>query len=364
MFTLPTLYSIAKKGNIQKWTISAYEENGGAFLSVEHGQVDGKLQKTRKQIYGKNIGKKNETSDIEQAISEAKSQWKKRIDTGDTEEIPKEDDAPVIFLPMLAHKYKDHHNKMPFPCFVQPKLNGIRCLSRKVSNTEIEYISRKNKRFTTLDHLTPQLLEIMEVGEIFDGEIYVHGWTFQEITKAIKKQRGSSLLLEYHIYDIANSFLGFKDRTIILQNRILLLNRNLIPVYAGICESPLEIVDWQHMFVKDGYEGLMVRNPDSYYEYNYRSYGLLKYKDFVDEEFEIIGGKEGSGNDLGCIIFKCRAKNGLPFDVRPKGSVAYRKQLFNDLPSLIGKELTVRYQNLSDEGKPIFPVGLSVRDYE
>ena len=91
---------------------------------------------------------------------------------------------------------------------------------------------------------------------------------------------------------------------------------------------------------------------------------LQKYKEFIDKEFKIVGGYEGVGTDKGCVVFEVINEDGNVFHVRPKGSVAQRKRWFQNLKDIIGKELTVRYQELSEDGIPIFPVGVVIRDYE
>ena len=116
-------------------------------------------------------------------------------------------------------------------------------------------------------------------------------------------------------------------------------------------------------WVADAYEGLMLRNKQGPYEHS-RSRHLQKYKEFEDDEFEIVGFKEGVGNDKGTIVFKCVTKEGISFDCRPRGTVEYRKELFEDGENLIGKPLTVRYQGYGSQGAPRFGVGISIRDYE
>ena len=90
----------------------------------------------------------------------------------------------------------------------------------------------------------------------------------------------------------------------------------------------------------------------------------MKYKDFIDEEFVIVGGHEGTGDDIGTVVFDCRTKDGKIFAVRPRGSRELRREWMTDIEKIIGKELTIRYQNLSEDNVPIFPVGLAIRDYE
>jgi DNA ligase-1 len=127
--------------------------------------------------------------------------------------------------------------------------------------------------------------------------------------------------------------------------------------------SKEQAMEYYQRFMNEGYEGIMFRNEGASYLPQYRSKDLQKYKEFQDDEFEIVGGKEADGEDRGTIIFECKSERGT-FWVRPRGSREYRKRLLADLANLTGKNLTVRYQNLTEYGEPRFPVGITVRDYE
>ena len=120
----------------------------------------------------------------------------------------------------------------------------------------------------------------------------------------------------------------------------------------------------EQVFVSSGYEGMMARNINSIYKYKHRSYDLQKVKRFIDDEYRIIGGKDGSGREAGLVVFKCITRDGLEFDVRPRGSHEERAEIFKNLEDYVDKYLTVRYQELTDDGRPRFPVGITVRDYE
>ena len=101
--------------------------------------------------------------------------------------------------------------------------------------------------------------------------------------------------------------------------------------------------------------------PDGEYELAQRSRGLLKYKDFQDAEFEIIGASEGSGKFKGCVIWKCATESSGEFDVVPKGTLEQKKEWFEKKKDFIGKMLTVKFQSFSNKGIPEFPVGLGTR---
>ena len=277
---------------------------------------------------------------------------------------------------MLAHRYDKHSAKIKFPCWVQPKLDGVRMIAKK-EDGKILMWSRKGKEIDIPDKIATQLGIMLSEGQCVDGEIYVHDWTFQRIISAVKKKRADTDLLEYHIYDSPHPTLSFEDR---VPKRTMCTT--MFPAYckewnghAGLIENIkfVETVDiedqkefdlYESRFISDGYEGMMVRNQNSLYKYKHRSYDLQKVKRFVDEEFKIIGGKDGTGRETGLVIFRCITKDGLEFDVRPKGTHDERAEIYKSLSSYVGRDLTVKYQELTDDGRPRFPVGISVRDYE
>jgi DNA ligase-1 len=278
-----------------------------------------------------------------------------------------------MFLPMLAHRYDKHSAKINFPCLVQPKLDGVRMLARK-DNGIVTMWSRKGKVIDIPDKINAQLCEMLDDGQCTDGELYVHGWTFQKIIAAVKKKRDDTDLLEYHIYDSPHPTLPFEMRlpqkgvgaTMYPRHcqgwTIIGKNIKFIATHDVVDQAEFDV--YEGMFVQQGYEGMMVRNQNSPYKYKYRSYDLQKVKRFLDNEYKIIGGKDGTGRETGLVIFRCSTSNGLEFDVRPRGTHEERAVIFKNLTDYIGKHLTVRYQELTDDGRPRFPVGIAVRDYE
>ena len=132
--SLPTLYGRSTNGKIKEWKISVLKmADGTCYIETEHGYEDGKKQLDTRYIEeGKNIGRANETSPYEQALSEAKSAHSRKKDSGyveDKNKIPSASDG--LFLPMLAHRYDKHSSKIKFPCWVQPKLDGVRMIAKK-----------------------------------------------------------------------------------------------------------------------------------------------------------------------------------------------------------------------------------------
>lgn len=370
MKKFPRLYAQASTGKTKWWEISAEKVKEGATITVRYGyegQEEDKIQSTVRRVKeGKNLGRSNETTPFEQACFEAEAMWQKKKDKKYSENPKKKS---KILLPMLAHDFKKRGHNIEFPAFVQPKLNGVRCLAKKVSKNEIEFISRGGKNFETLKHIEETLLPIMEVGSTFDGELFTQRMTFQQIVSAVKRQQEETQRVEYWIYDCILEDTSFEDRNNILNE----VRRNNLGKFEG---NPLRLVHTEavsdkedlllvhNRFVQVGYEGTIIRNKKGLYRCDFRSPDLQKYKDFIDEEFEIVGGKEGVGRAEGTITWTCKTKDGKLFDARPQGTEEQRREWWENREKFVGKLLTVRYQNLSDDGIPIFPVGLIPRDYE
>ena len=149
----PRLYANASNGKVKVWEIEA----SGNTMLIRNGYLDGKIKEQVKEITGKSIGKSNETTDDEQCIAECKSKWQHKLDqqyTQDKDNIKSYEDQDVI-LPMLALDYRKRSHDIKFPCYVQPKLNGVRCIYQNG-----KFMSRGGKEYTTLTHLIPELKQL------------------------------------------------------------------------------------------------------------------------------------------------------------------------------------------------------------
>ena len=245
-------------------------------------------------------------------------------------------------LPMLANKWEDREKYISEPFYVQPKLDGVRLIVSKLG-----CFSRTGKPVLGVEHLARGLKD----GEYLDGECYAPNKTFEEITSIFKMNPQQ---LEFHIFDyfdLNRPQLTFEER------------KKRINVDTFLVKSKSDVKGYHDLFVNQGYEGIMIRDPVSIYEVGKRSNYLLKYKSFQTEEYPIVDVKEGTGREKGAAIWVCKVGDHT-FSVRPEGTVESRKKLLTDRHKYIGKDLTVRFQNLTALGIPRFPVGLVVRDYE
>lgn len=359
----PTLYAKSSTGKIKVWQIWVAEDGECPKIITQYGQQDGKMQRTTVKVReGKNIGRSNATTPLEQAVSEAESKWTKQKDKKYVENKSGKSDK---LLPMLAHDFKKRGHHIEWPAYVQPKINGLRCLTKRMGDS-IEYHSRGGKSFETLAHLTPHLLSMMREGEVFDGELFTRELTFQEIVSAVKRRKTenpNTSLIQYWVYDVVLPQVPFRERTDIL-GKLVAPGLPIIFVDTALVFDKKAMLLAHSVHIEQGFEGTIIRNSEGVYRCDFRSPDLQKYKEFVDEEFMIVGGKQGVGRAEGTITWTCVTEEGKEFDARPTGTEEERRFWWDNLDKFIGKKITVRYQNLSDDGIPIFPVAVGIRDYE
>ena len=272
------------------------------------------------------------------------------------------------YYPMLAHRYNEKKGDIKFPCFVQPKLDGVRCVV--VGN---KLYSRNGNRFPVLPHIENELKLYNKNNLILDGELFTDDINFEKIVGLVKKYKKSeedeknSLKIYLNVFDYIDSKLPFNKRLINL-NQFFEKNKNMKyikQVKTEECPQEKNIEEFLEKYTKEKYEGLIIRNKSGLYEENTRSVHLQKLKKFVDEEFKIIDYTTPNvGKEVGCVIWICKTKEGKIFNVRPSGNYTERKKLYKEGKKYIGKMLTVRYQELTNGNVPRFPVGVAIRDYE
>lgn len=236
-----------------------------------------------------------------------------------------------------------------------------------IEDAHITYFSRKGKEYETLTHWNDELKTLFPSGTILDGEAFNPDLNFQEIVRRVKRVKTSRFNIEddplqYWVYDIVSPTVPYYARLAFLTERTDTQHIKIVP--TTLFESEKELKRFHRQNLVDGYEGTMIRSRNGLYKPDCRSYDLLKYKDFFDEEFVIVGGRSAQGRDEGTVIFDCKTNKGQVFSVRPKGTWDERKEYLDHLSTYVGKMLTVRFQERSEDGIPIFPVGICVRDFE
>jgi DNA ligase-1 len=368
---LQTIYKKTQTGAIQEWTV---EVDGNRYRTIS-GQISGKkIVSEWTVVYGKNIGKANGTTDEEQCMKEAIAKRTKKLESGYFENIDNINQTQY-FEPMLAAKWEDVRDKVQYPIYSQPKLDGIRCIVTKDG-----MFSRNGKPIISAPHIRRSLNYVFESypDVILDGELYADKFAndFNKIVSLVKKTKPteddlfeSQKNIQYWIYDIPSQNVKFGERFDILSElfdeSFDCFEKYCVLVQTEICKSEESVMNLYGEYVNDGYEGQMLRT-DGLYE-NKRSKTLLKHKSFVDEEFVILDIVEGEGNRTGTagyISFK--NKDGKPFKSNVKGTFEETAEMLKNKDYLIGKTATVKYFNLTPDGIPRFPfvVKIAREDYE
>lgn len=363
------MYSRTSTGAVQQWTI---EIQGDSYRTV-HGQVDGKLQTTEWTVAKPtNVGKANERLGPAQAQFEAKATWKKKKDSGYHENI-QDIDTPRFIEPMLAQKYEDRKDGLVYPVWVQPKLDGIRCICSARGMT-----SRNGKPLVAAPHIMEELADFFakHPDAVLDGELYCDKLNndFDKICSLVKKSKPTkadlaeaALTIEYHVYDLIDLERTFAQRMHWLEVNLFHIHtdfNSVIDVDTYTVDSEEMLDELYGRFVEAGYEGQMIRT-DGKYEQK-RSKNLLKRKEFQDAEYEILDICEGEGNRSGTAGYAVlhNPGTGESFRSNIKGNRAFVTRLLKERAQVIGKPATVQFFNLTPAGVPRFPFVIAIRDYE
>ena len=270
---------------------------------------------------------------------------------------------------MLATKYAGPE-KLPARVAVQPKLDGVRCLTY-LKDGELFLQSRSGKPLIMPEGLMPQLCSMINSlrGASMDGELLLpQGYTFEQTVSAVRNgsDRQLSELIEYHVYDLFDTeaeTCSFWARMLHLQESWGRVEpKRIIPVetYTDREDTRQSL---HNRFIARGFEGTMYRDADSPYVHG-RTKALQKRKDFLDAEFTIIGHKVAVDQHEGCVVWEVDLGNGRTCEVTPAWTLERRRAVATIAESYYGEQLTVRYQEWTADGSLRFPTGIEVRDYE
>lgn len=261
--------------------------------------------------------------------------------------------------------------------FVQPKLDGVRCMTYLDRSGNIRLVSRGNKSY---DHLLQffgdDLRQIFGVDPkiILDGELYVHGYSLQKISGACRSIKESPLQDElcYNVFCCANEGTAF-DR----YKRVRRLFRGLELEKVNVVDvrdvNDEEDIDKAlRYYLKRGYEGVMIYVGSAPYEgtsANHRSKFLLKYKPFLDMEMKIsaIEAERDEASEKSAIfVCKFRTQSGEKqlIRIRPALKLEERRQAYKRPDKYVGRYITVKFLEYSDDGVPIHPAMVGFREAE
>ena len=270
---------------------------------------------------------------------------------------------------MLAHKYNE--DKADYPAFIQPKLDGVRCLFSASGA-----ISRAGNEFKNVEHIKQALKPFFAKNPtaVLDGELYNHGLKddFEKIISLVKKRKPTDAdkaeaaeLVQFHVYDVPTMKIGtYTDRYLFLCTLTY-----TYPICKVTTELALDFDDAKEMHDKNlklGYEGSIYRTTYGKYK-GTRSWDLMKFKDFHDTEATIVGYDEGKGKREGTLgKFIMQDDDGNEFGC-PPGKGYNFKDLTNILENIhdyIGQRATFTYFERTKAGSYRHPHYKTLRNYE
>lgn len=417
-YTFPSLFTKDAKGNVRVFycIVTANSEKVG-LITTYAGLYGGKLTERKTEVTkGKNIGRSNATKPFEQAWYDADSKHRKKILEGynSLEDLKIETKNDTLnndplenyytfngtnysnllkvlelaigdnktsrdgeLLPMKAQKYyKDKERtkiRAKFPCYIQPKLNGIRCTLTMNDDGTLNFASKNGLEYNNLKgHIIAPKAAFVDFEQvygtklIFDGEIYAHGYPLQEIISMTKTLSLQTQLLTFEVFDLCLEDVDQSKRFALskawFQNYGF---KGINRVETYLIKNHNQAMAYFDKWVKEGYEGAITRNMDAQYKFGYRSPDLCKIKKREDAEFTIINIID-TDKDPGLAIFICRNDiNHEEFKVMPEGfTLDQRRDIYDRREQYIGKKATVAFYERTPAGIPFHANLVAIRDYE
>tara|TARA_R100001082_G_scaffold84127_1_gene50794 strand:- start:161 stop:997 length:837 start_codon:yes stop_codon:yes gene_type:complete len=278
-----------------------------------------------------------------------------------------------MIKPMLAHKFDEKRVNWSKNVYVQPKLDGVRCLFTKDGA-----YSRAGNKFMNVKHIEQSLKKFFKDNPnvILDGELYNHELKndFEKIISLVRKQKRitkkerteAKKLVQFHVYDYIDD--KYESYGIRMNNLVTsdIYNEHIIYVNAKLVTNFNAAKQYHKEYLDQGYEGSIMRLGSNVYKHG-RSYGLMKFKDFHDTEAIIIGYEVGKGKRKGTIgKFLMQDDEGVEFGCPPGKGYTYEdmKDMLNNIDDYIGQRATFTYFQRTKAGSYRHPLFKGLRNYE
>ena len=274
--------------------------------------------------------------------------------------------------PMLAYPVSARPIDYSNPTFIQPKLDGVRCIIQHNKWGVVAY-SRTGKEWKNINHILKELVPFFQKypNVILDGELYNHDLrdNFEKIISLVRKTKPTDQdrleaekLTQFHCYDIIDETLTFEERNyfIIKQVPTSYCVKHL-KTQAAATESLAKVIHQQNL--DNGYEGSIVRTNDTYH--CNRSHNLRKFKDFYDTEATLTSWVEGKGKRKGTIgKFMAVDADGNEFGMPVMDKFEYLQENFEEMKTWVGKIATFTYFERTKANSYRHPLFKCVRNYE
>ena len=279
------------------------------------------------------------------------------------------------YKPMLAYPVSSKPIDYSKPVFIQPKLDGVRCLIQCNPRKMVIAYSRTGKVWKNINHILNELIPFFaeHPNVVLDGELYNHDLRddFEQIISIVRRQTPDDIdmlnsreMVQFHCYDIVNKKMKFSTRnkwiTDNLQESYCI---NHLPTVQMTSEAGARLT--HKVNLKAGYEGSIVR-LDVPYQCK-RSHSLRKFKDFSDAEANIVGYEEGKGKRAGTLgKFVMQDDDGNQFGCPPGKGHNYKDLalMLQNVHEYMGQRATFTFFERTKAGSYRHPLFKCIRNYE
>ena len=390
MKTHATLYKRTSTGAVQVWWMDSRNNEYRSHT----GQKDGKIITSEwTQVFGKNAGQANATTDEAQALAEVEAKYRNKLTKGRYHETIDTIDIAAYHVPMKAKKYSERWKPEKMwakdeTYYSQKKYDGVRCV---IKHDGLWTFGGKPMGIG-MKHIWDDVkfIFVKYPDLILDGEIYNHEYAhlLNRISGMCRKQTLTdeemeiAQLMQFHMYDVTGkatfdlgSELVVVDETTTWADRMvatqiayqIIANTNadswkqdgrkynsVEHADTELLEDQKQLDDLHYAYVNDNYEGQIIRFGSNVYEHKY-SATMLKRKEFDDSEFTIVRFEEGVGNRKGVVSnIVCKTDDGIEFGTGIKNmSVPEATKLFEERDAYVGGQATVQHLGYSEYGVPL-----------
>ena len=279
------------------------------------------------------------------------------------------------YKPMLAYPVSDKPIDYKSVVYMQPKLDGVRCLIQCNPRKMVIAYSRNGKVWKNIDHILNKLIPFFaeHPDVVLDGELYNHDFKddFESIISMVRKTKPtdedryiSAQNVHFHCYDIIDTTKTYEQRrNFIVQN--LPIRDSIVGVFTQLVSSEKEAKQVHKTNLANGYEGSIVRINDVYK--CGRSWSLRKFKDFHDAEANIVGYEEGKGKRAGTLgKFLMQDDDGNQFGCPPGKGHNYKALalMLENIHQYMGQRATFTFFERTKAGSYRHPLFKCIRNYE
>lgn len=262
---------------------------------------------------------------------------------------------------MLAHEWNE--GKLKFPCYAEPKLDGIRLTMIPTDGVHRGY-TRNGNTYPAAKFIEEAFKDFP--GMVFDGEVMAENWnetsSLLKTSKKIDWDRVKNELF-FHVFDAFpvesyenGSETPYRER-----------RKNLVNMFIyNLSDGPITLVKayrvesmeaLQSLFAKvvdEGYEGLVLKQPDGVYKIvkgSTRPVFWMKLKPERDETVTITGSEEGTGKNVGRLgAFVCKDEKGQTYRVGSGFNDEQRVDFWKRRKTLVGKKIDVVVDDFKGDG--------------